>query len=72
MEKRDGIDAKNQAQSVIYRTEKQLKELSDKVPGDVKTKVESKLQEVKNAVAASSTQKQCLKYRARAFSSWCL
>ena len=61
MEKRDGIDTKNQAQSVIYRTEKQLKELGDKVPGDVKTKVESKLQEVKNAVAAGSTQKHCLK-----------
>ncbi|MCH1922899.1 Hsp70 family protein, partial [Shewanella sp. A3A] len=42
-EKRDAIDTKNQAESVIYQTEKQLKELGDKVPGDVKGKVEAKL-----------------------------
>lgn len=55
-EKRDAIDTKNQAESVIYQTEKQLKELGDKVPGDVKGKVESKLQELKDAVAGGSTQ----------------
>ncbi|KAF8765692.1 hypothetical protein HU200_008192 [Digitaria exilis] len=55
-EKRDAIDTKNQAESVIYQTEKQLKELGDKVPGEVKGKVESKLQELKDAVAGGSTQ----------------
>jgi molecular chaperone DnaK (HSP70) len=55
-EKRDAIDTKNQAESVIYQTEKQLKELGDKVPSDVKGKVESKLQELKDAVAGGSTQ----------------
>src|SRR5574337_44737 len=38
-EKRDAIDTKNQADSVVYQTEKQLKELADKVPGPVKEKV---------------------------------
>lgn len=55
-EKRDAIDTKNQADSVVYQTEKQLKELGDKVPGPVKEKVEAKLQELKDAITAGSTQ----------------
>lgn len=55
-EKRDAIDTKNQAESVIYQTEKQLKELGDKVPGDVKEKVETKLKDLKDAVAGGATQ----------------
>lgn len=55
-EKRDSIDTKNQAESVVYQTEKQLKELGDKVPADVKDKVESKLRELKDAISGGSTQ----------------
>ncbi|CAK7357135.1 unnamed protein product [Dovyalis caffra] len=55
-EKRDAIDTKNQADSVVYQTEKQLKELGEKVPAPVKEKVEAKLQELKDAIAGGSTQ----------------
>ncbi|KAG6508077.1 hypothetical protein ZIOFF_033436 [Zingiber officinale] len=55
-EKRDAIDTKNQSESVIYQTEKQLKELGDKVPAAVKEKVEAKLKDLKDAVASESTQ----------------
>lgn len=55
-EKRDAIDTKNQADSVIYQTEKQLKELGDKVPAPVKENVEAKLRELKDTVSAGSTQ----------------
>ncbi|XP_052188212.1 stromal 70 kDa heat shock-related protein, chloroplastic-like [Diospyros lotus] len=55
-EKRDAIDTKNQADSVVYQTEKQLKELGDKVPAPVKDKVEAKLKELKDAMSGSSTQ----------------
>ncbi|KAH9750890.1 Heat shock 70 kDa protein 6 [Citrus sinensis] len=55
-EKRDAIDTKNQADSVVYQTEKQLKELGDKVPAEVKGKVEGKLKELKDAIAEGSTQ----------------
>jgi heat shock protein 1/8 len=55
-ERRDAIDTKNQADSVVYQTEKQLKELGDKVPGPVKEKVEAKLGELKDAISGGSTQ----------------
>ncbi|PHT64546.1 hypothetical protein T459_31614 [Capsicum annuum] len=55
-EKRDAIDTKNQAESVVYQTEKQLKELGDKVLADVKDRVESKLKELKDAISGGSTQ----------------
>lgn len=55
-EKRDAIDTKNQADSVVYQTEKQLKELGDKVPAEVKDKVEAKLGELKEAISGGSTQ----------------
>ncbi|KAK4352745.1 hypothetical protein RND71_028263 [Anisodus tanguticus] len=55
-DKREAIDTKNQAESVVYQTEKQLKELGDKVPADVKDKVESKLKALKDALSDGSTQ----------------
>lgn len=55
-ERREAIDTKNQAESVVYQTEKQLKELGDKVPSSVKDKVEAKLKELKDAISSGSTQ----------------
>ena len=55
-EKRDAIDTKNQADSLIYQSEKQIKELGDKVPSEIKEKVEAKLQELKDVVTGGSTQ----------------
>ena len=55
-EKRDQVDTKNQADAVIYQTEKQLKELGDKVPAEVKAKVEAKLGELKEVANSESTQ----------------
>ncbi|KAJ8629456.1 hypothetical protein MRB53_022779 [Persea americana] len=55
-EKRDAVDTKNQAESLVYQTEKQLKELGDKVPGPIKEKVESKLRDLKDAISGGSPQ----------------
>eukprot|EP00271_Cylindrocystis_brebissonii_P016142 TRINITY_DN39377_c0_g1_i1.p1 TRINITY_DN39377_c0_g1~~TRINITY_DN39377_c0_g1_i1.p1 ORF type:complete len:714 (-),score=181.09 TRINITY_DN39377_c0_g1_i1:628-2769(-) len=52
--KREAVDVKNQADSMVYQTEKQLKELGDKIPGEVKAKVEEKLQELRDAVASDN------------------
>ncbi len=39
-----------QADSLVYQSEKQLKELSDKVPADVKAKVEEKMEATREAL----------------------
>merc|ERR1712216_829467 len=50
--KREEVDTRNQADSMVYQTEKQLTELGDKVPAEMKTKVEGKLTELKDAIAS--------------------
>ncbi|CAH1454334.1 unnamed protein product [Lactuca virosa] len=55
-EKREAIDTKNQAESAVYQCEKQLKEVGEKVPGEVKEKVEAKLKELKDAISGGTTQ----------------
>ena len=48
--KREEIDVKNEADTVIYATEKALKEYGDKVSPDEKKKIEDALGELKEAV----------------------
>ena len=45
--KRELIDLKNVADSTVYQTEKMLKEQGDKVPAEIKTEVDAKLEDVK-------------------------
>jgi len=49
-EKREKIDLKNQAETLIYQSEKQLSELGDKVGAEDKAKVEGFVKELKLAV----------------------
>ena len=49
-EKRERIDVKNQAETLVYQTEKQLGELGDKVDADSKAKVEDKRGKLKDAI----------------------
>ena len=46
---RELIDKMNQADSMIFQTENQLKELGDKIPADKKPAIESALQKLKDA-----------------------
>tara|TARA_Y100001968_G_scaffold333300_1_gene395324 strand:+ start:290 stop:2188 length:1899 start_codon:yes stop_codon:yes gene_type:complete len=48
-DKRERIDVKNQAETLVYQTEKQLNELGDKVDVDAKKKVEDKRVKLKEA-----------------------
>ena len=50
--KRDAVDTKNSADSMCYQTEKQLTELGDKIPDDVKEKVTAKVADLRAAVEA--------------------
>jgi len=54
-EKREKIDVKNQAETLIYQAEKQLGELGDKVAADDKAKVEGFTVDLKAAVEKDDT-----------------
>ncbi len=49
---KEEIETKNQADTLIYSTEKMLGELGDKIPGDVKSRIQGSLEELKSAVEA--------------------
>ncbi|MCU0529974.1 MAG: molecular chaperone DnaK [Cyanobium sp. Prado107] len=49
-EKRERVDLKNQAETLIYQAEKQLGDLGDKVGAEDKAKVEASSQKLKEAV----------------------
>ena len=55
-QKREAIDTKNQAESLIYQAEKQLVELENKVTPESKTKVELVLSELKETLQTDNTQ----------------
>ncbi len=50
---RERIDKLNQADSMIFQTENQLKEIGDKIPADKKPAIEQALQQLKDAHKAS-------------------
>lgn len=55
--KRDAVETKNQADSMVYQTRKQLGEFGDKVPEDVKKTVEGKISELEEAVKQDDVEK---------------
>ncbi|NOZ60581.1 MAG: molecular chaperone DnaK [Calditrichaeota bacterium] len=48
--KRELIDLKNQADQMVYQTEKNMKEMADKLDSDAKSKIESAVNVVKDAM----------------------
>jgi molecular chaperone DnaK len=54
--KKDAIDARNAADSLIFSTEKTLKELGDKVSADDKSKIEAAANELKEALKGDNTE----------------
>ncbi|NCQ69494.1 MAG: molecular chaperone DnaK [Microcystis aeruginosa W13-15] len=50
-ERRERIERKNQADSLVYQAEKQLEELGDKVPPSEKNKAQALIKELKEAIA---------------------
>jgi molecular chaperone DnaK len=55
-ERREKIDRKNQADSLVYQAEKQLDELGDKVPADDKSKATQLIKDLKEAVAQENDE----------------
>lgn len=56
-ERRERIDRKNQADSSVYQSEKQLKDLEDKISSSDKTKAEALIKDLKDAIAADDDEK---------------
>ena len=52
---KDKIETKNQADSMVYQTEKQLKEHGDKLPPEVKAEIESGIAQLKKEIEADDT-----------------
>jgi molecular chaperone DnaK len=46
------VDAKNKADNLVFNTEKQLAELGDKAPAELKEMLEGKIQAVKDAISS--------------------
>jgi len=54
--KKESIEVRNNADSLVYQTEKTLKELEGKLSGDEKAKVQGKLDELKKALEGNDTE----------------
>jgi len=50
-------ESRNQADSLVYSTEKTLRDLGDKVESDKKEQIEKRIQELKDAIAGDDVQK---------------
>lgn len=53
---RDQIDTKNSAESLIYQTERQLKDNGDKIPEDIKGPIVDGIEKLKKAVEVNDTE----------------
>ena len=53
---KESIEAVNEGESLVYQTEKTLKELEDKVPAELKSSIEEKVEELKKALEAKDTE----------------
>jgi molecular chaperone DnaK len=55
-QKREGIDTRNNADAMVHNVEKQLKEHGDKLSAEDKTKVESDINDLKEALKGSNVE----------------
>ncbi|MDR3626409.1 MAG: molecular chaperone DnaK, partial [Ignavibacteriaceae bacterium] len=54
--KKESVDVKNQADSLVFQTKKQIEELKDKIPADAKSKLEAEIKKLEDAIASNSTE----------------
>ncbi len=54
--KKEGIDIKNQADSLVFQTKKQIEELKEKITPDAKEKLESEIKKVEDAIATNNSE----------------
>ncbi len=54
--KREEAEIRNQADSLVYTTEKTKSDLKDKIPADLLAKLDAALKELKDAIAGTDTE----------------
>lgn len=52
--KKEGVDLRNQADSLVFQTKKQMEEMKDKLSSDSKSKLESEIKKVEEALTANN------------------
>ncbi|MEN8193673.1 MAG: molecular chaperone DnaK [Bacteroidota bacterium] len=54
--KKEGVEVRNNADNLIFQTKKQIEELGDKVTADVKTRLETEITKVEDALKTNDTE----------------
>lgn len=54
--KKESVETKNQADSLIFQVKKQLEEMKDKINVDSRSKVEAEIKRVEDAIASNNTE----------------
>ncbi|OGU27107.1 MAG: molecular chaperone DnaK [Ignavibacteria bacterium GWA2_35_9] len=55
--KKESVDVKNQADSLIFQTKKQMEEMKDKLSADNKSRLESEIKKVEDALSSNDTER---------------
>ena len=53
---REKVETKNQADSMVFQTEKALKDAGDNIPADIKSEIEGKISDLKKAVESDNVE----------------
>lgn len=66
--KKESIEARNQADALVFTAEKTLKDAGDKVPADIKTKVEEEVKKVKELLEQPDASREQLELATKSLS----
>lgn len=67
--RKEGVEARNQAEAIAHQTEKTLNEMGEKIPGDVRGKIEAALNDLKEVLKNESATKEQIDDKVKALSS---
>jgi len=54
--KKESVEIRNQADSLVFQTKKQIDELKDKISPDIKSRLESEIKKVEDALATNNSE----------------
>lgn len=66
--RKETVEARNQADSIAHQTEKSLSEMGEKVPGDLRAKIEGALNDLKAVLKDENASKEAINSKVEALS----